>query len=284
MTPEIRSQLAALGAVLTPEMLGGTQAIYKALQPGLPPHAKVTRDQRYGPDERNRLDIFTRDDGSVTNAPVLVFVHGGGFVMGDKTTEGSPFYDNIGGFAVDEGWVGVTITYRLAPAHKWPSGGEDVARAIDWLRENIAQYGGDPERIFVMGQSAGAVHVADYVARFSPKVAGALLISGIYDTEHTSHGQFHVAYYGEDPFAYPPTATMPGLLITKTPLLLAVSEFDPEDFQAQAAAFATRYATGHRRFPPLHWLAGHNHLSPVLEIGAPDSTLERHIRDFIATV
>lgn len=284
MTPEIRTQLAALGAVLTPEMLGGTQAIYTALQPGLPPHAKVTRDLRYGPDERNRLDIFTRDDGSVTNAPVLVFVHGGGFVMGDKTSPGSPFYDNIGGFAVDEGWVGVTITYRLAPTHKWPSGGEDVGRAIDWLRENIAQYGGDPERIFVMGQSAGAVHVADYVARFSPRVAGALLISGIYDTVNTSHGQFHVAYYGDDPFTYPPTASVTGLLTTTTPLMLAVSEFDPVDFHNQAAAFAQRYTIAHKRFPRLHWLAGHNHLSPVLEIGAPDSTLEHHIKDFIATV
>ncbi len=281
MTPEIRKKLAGFGAELTPGMLGGTQEIFRALQPGLPTHAKVTRDLRYGPDERNRLDIFSRDDG-IANAPVLVFVHGGGFVMGDKTTEGSPFYDNIGSFAVDSGWVGVTITYRLAPAHKWPSGGEDVGMAVDWLRENIAAYGGDPDRIFVMGQSAGAVHVADYVARFSPKIAGALLISGIYDVASATPNEFQKAYYGDDPFVLPPTSTMAALTVTKTPLLVAVSEYDPADFQLQAADFAARFTATHKAFPRLHWLHGHNHLSPVLEIGAPESDLERHIRDFIA--
>ena len=283
MTPEIRTQLAGFGAELTPGMLGGTQEIYKALQPGLPPHAKVTRDIQYGADARNRLDIFAHDDGH-EGAPVLVFVHGGGFVMGDKTTEGSPFYDNIGGFAVDAGYVGVTMTYRLAPGHRWPAGGEDVAAAVAWLRENIAQYGGDPERIFVMGQSAGAVHVAEYVARFSPTIAGALLISGIYDVTLAQPSDFHKAYYGEDQAGYAMTESMTALINTKTPVLLAVSEYDPEDFQLQAATFTQRYAVAHKRFPRLHWLHGHNHLSPVLEIGVPDSDLERAIIDFIGAV
>lgn len=282
MTPEIREKLRAYGTELTPDMMGGTQEIYRALQPGLPGGAKVTRDHRYGPDERHRLDVFTKD--GLSGAPVLVFVHGGGFVMGDKTSEGSPFYDNIGGFAVDEGYVGVTITYRLAPAVKWPAGGEDVASAVDWLRENVAQFGGDPERIFVMGQSAGAVHVADYVARLSPRIAGALLISGLYDVAAAGPSPFHAAYYGEDEFAWPQTATMAGLITTKTPILMAVSEFDPVDFQQQAARFADRYAATNKAFPRLHWLAGHNHLSPVLEIGTPDSDLEHHIMNFIATV
>jgi len=282
MTPEIRKQLAAFGTELTPDMMGGTQGLYRALQPGLPADAVVTRDHRYGPDERNRLDIFAKE--GLSGAPVLVFVHGGGFVMGDKTTEGSPFYDNIGGFAVDEDYVGVTMTYRLAPAHCWPSGGEDVARAVEWLRENVIQFGGDPERIFVMGQSAGAVHVADYVARFSPTIAGALLISGIYDLAEAEPNQFQQAYYGQDPHGWGPASTAAGLLITKTPLMLTVSEFDPVDFQQQAASIAARYASTNKAFPRLHWLAGHNHLSPVLEIGTPDSDLEHHIMNFIATV
>jgi len=282
MTPDIRKQLAAYGTELTPGMMGGTQEIYRALQPGLPGGARVTRDHRYGADERHRLDIFSKD--GLSGAPVLMFVHGGGFVMGDKTTEGSPFYDNIGGFAVDEGFVGVTMTYRLAPGHRWPSGGEDVASAVDWLRENVAQFGGDPERIFVMGQSAGAVHVADYVARLSPSIAGALLISGIYDLATAEPNQFQQAYYGDDPFAWPPASTIAGLITTSTPILMSVSEFDPIDFQRQAASFAERYAVTNKAFPRLHWLAGHNHLSPVLEIGTPDSDLEHHIMNFIATV
>jgi triacylglycerol lipase len=280
MTPEIRAKLAAFGAELTPGMVGGTQEIYRALQSGLPTDAQVTRDHRYGPDERNRLDIFTKD--GLSGAPVLVFVHGGGFVMGDKTTEGSPFYDNIGAFAVDENWVGVTMTYRLAPANRWPAGGEDIGRAVDWLRENVTQFGGDPERIFVMGQSAGAVHVADYVAHFSPKIAGALLVSGIYNVTEAEPNDFQKAYYGDDPFAWGPMGSMTGLLTTKTPVLMTVSEYDPRDFQLQAASFASRYTIAHGAFPRLHWLAGHNHLSTVLEIGAPGSDLEHLVMDFIA--
>lgn len=283
MTPEIREKLRAFGTELTPGMLGGTQELYRALQPGLPSHAVVTRDLFYGPHARNRLDVFTRDDG-LTNAPVLVFVHGGGFVMGDKTTEGSPFYDNIGAFAVDSGYVGVTITYRLAPEVSWPAGGEDVALAVDWLRENIAQYGGNPDRIVVMGQSAGAVHVADYVARLSPKVAGAIMCSGIYNVASAEVNQFQKAYYGEDPAGYGQASSVAGLIQSKTPMLMTVCEFDPVDFQRQAADFVSRYTTARNAFPRLHWLHGHNHLSPVLEIGAPDSDLERYITEFIAAL
>lgn len=280
MKPEMRATIRDFGAELTPGMLGGTQELFRALQPGLPTGAKVTRDHSYGPDERHRLDIFTRD--GLKGAPVLLFVHGGGFVMGDKTTEGSPFYDNIGGFAVNSGIVGVTMTYRLAPGHTWPAGGEDVASAVAWLRDNIAGYGGDPERIFVMGQSAGAVHVAEAVVRFSPRIAGALLISGIYDVASATPNQFQQAYHGADAAAYPATSTMDGLVKTAVPLLVAVSEFDPHDFQTQAATLAAKYAAAHQAFPRLHWLAGHNHLSPVLEIGTAGSDLERHIMDFIA--
>lgn len=282
MTPEIRAKIRDFGAELTPGMMGGTQAIFGAMQPGLPADAHVTRDQSYGPDERHRLDIFTRD--GLKSAPVLLFVHGGGFVMGDKTSAGSPFYDNIGAFAAGRDMVGVTMTYRLAPGHMWPAGGEDVASAIAWLRDNIEKHGGDPERIFVMGQSAGAVHVAEAVARFSPRIAGALLISGIYDVASAPSNQFQQAYYGADPATYPDRSTIDGLVGTDIPLLLAVSEYDPPEFQEQAAAFAARFAATHKAFPRLHWLAGHNHLSPVLEIGTAGSSLERHITDFVAAV
>src|SRR6185437_250510 len=88
--------------------------------------------------------------------PVLVFIHGGGFNRGAKSTPGSPFYDNIGLWAVDHGLVGVTINYRLAPQYQWPSGIEDLTLVVAWLKGHIAQYGGDPDKIFLWGHSAGA--------------------------------------------------------------------------------------------------------------------------------
>ena len=158
MTPDLRAKLEALGRDLTPDMLGGTNKLFAEMSAGVDPATKVTRDLAYGPDPRNRLDLFVRE--GTANAPVLVFVHGGGFVMGDKHTEGSPFYSNVGEFAARMGWLGVPMTYRLAPAHKFPSGPEDLAAAVGWLRDNVAQYGGDPDKIVLSGQSAGAAHVA----------------------------------------------------------------------------------------------------------------------------
>ena len=96
--------------------------------------------------------------------PVLVFIHGGGFSRGAKHTAGSPFYDNVGLWAVDHGLIGVTINYRLAPQYPWPSGIEDLTQVVVWLKAHIAEYGGDPGKIFLWGHSAGAAHVADYVA------------------------------------------------------------------------------------------------------------------------
>jgi triacylglycerol lipase len=249
---------------------------------------QIQRDFAYGPDERHRLDLFRQ--GKTDKAPVLVFVHGGGFVMGDKRSAGTPFYDNIGDFAARSGMVGVTITYRLAPANQWPAGPEDLSRLIAWLRENIADHGGDPERIFLIGQSAGAVHVAGYVAhkRFhqpdGPAIAGALMISCIFDVATSHVNQFHQAYYGTDESAYAACSTTQGLIESDVPWLCSVSEFDAIDFHKQAAAFVAAYTAVHARYPRMLYLAGHNHLSPVLSIGSPDSQLEREIIDFIVAV
>ena len=162
MTPEIRERLEGLGREITPDMLMGTTALFSFMAKGSDPEVTVERDLKYGEHERHRLDVHVR--AGLSGAPVLVFVHGGGFVMGDKRSEETPFYDNIGTFAAQQGFVGVTVTYRLAPANKFPAGPEDLAQVVRWLKDNVARYGGDPGRIVLSGQSAGAAHVAGYVA------------------------------------------------------------------------------------------------------------------------
>jgi hypothetical protein len=74
---------------------------------------KVERDIRYGPAERNLLDVFTPETDSSAQ-PVLIFIHGGAFAAGDKHSTGGPFYDNIALWAARHGFIGVTMTYRLA--------------------------------------------------------------------------------------------------------------------------------------------------------------------------
>jgi triacylglycerol lipase len=288
MTPELRATLESLGPDLTPEMLGGTTHLFAAMAKGSDPQVEVTRDLEYGEHERHRLDLFRKLD--TQGAPVLVFVHGGGFVMGDKRSAETPFYDNIGTFAALHGFVGVTITYRLAPAHQFPAGVEDLAAVVRWLRANVARYGGDPDRIVLSGQSAGAAHVAGYVAHKAHHavpgggIAGAILMSGIYDTLSCTPNQFHLAYYGDDPKGWGPASCMAGLINSEIPLMLTVSEFDPEDFQRQAAQFVGAWGVAHAGYPEMHYLAGHNHLSPAQSIGSEVKSIERMVAGFVRRV
>lgn len=288
MTPDLREKLESLGPALTPAMLGGTTQLFAAMAKGSDPEVEVTRDLEYGEDPRHRLDVFRKAD--TQGAPVLVFVHGGGFVMGDKRSAETPFYDNIGTFAALQGFVGVTITYRLAPAHQFPAGPEDIAAVVRWLKANIAQYGGDPDKIVLSGQSAGAAHVAAYVAHRAHHategggIAGAILMSGIYDTLSCTPNEFHLAYYGDDPKGWGPASCMAGLLNTEVPLMLTVSEFDPEDFQRQAAQFVGAWGVAHAGYPEMHYLAGHNHLSPAQSIGTEIKSVERMVAGFVRRV
>ena len=84
-------------------------------------------------------------------APVMVYVHGGAWVMGDKREQGRPMMFEL----VARGWVGVTVNYRLSPKATWPAHVVDLKRAVAWVKANIADYGGDPDFVVLSGGSAG---------------------------------------------------------------------------------------------------------------------------------
>ena len=285
MTPETREALIALGNNLNPDMIQGTIRLMAGMSRGMAAATRVTRDIAYGPDPRNRLDLFTRE--GLSGAPVFVFVHGGGFVGGDKHNEGSPFYSNMGDFAARHGMVGVTITYRLAPQHRFPAGLDDLALAVDWVRANVAAHGGDPARIVLCGQSAGATHVAGYLAHrraHSEGIAGGVLMSGIFDTLTAQPNAMAEAYYGEDRRGWGPASCMAGLLATPVPLQFSVAEFDPDDFQQQAAQVVTQWQQTKGRLPEMQYLSGHNHLTPALSIGSDSREVERMVAGFVRRV
>lgn len=101
--------------------------------------------------ERHILDIYTPNKKSATARPVVVFIHGGSWNSGSKN-----IYWFIGRRLAKQGVVAVIINYRLAPAVEVPAMANDCARAVQWTKQHIGDYGGDPNRIFVMGHSAGA--------------------------------------------------------------------------------------------------------------------------------
>jgi triacylglycerol lipase len=269
LPPETQAAIRAIGPTMGAEGVTRTAEALAALQP--PPAVEPLRDLRYGPDPRQRLDVFSPGAGS---RAVLVFVHGGGFVGGDKTRPGSFYYDNIGQWAARSGLVGVNITYRLAPQHTFPAVVEDIAAALAWVRANIAAHGGDPARIVLMGQSAGAAHVGDYLAAHaaSPGVASAVLVSGVHDVASYPASPTTGAYYGTDPIKLAQRSAIPGLTRLTIPLFLASADLEPRAFQDQVARLNAALCLAGRCPPYLH-MAGHNHFSTVFAIGTADQEL-----------
>jgi acetyl esterase/lipase len=104
---------------------------------------------------RHRLDIYRSKVAPSLGAPVMVYVHGGAWVMGDKREQGKPMMYEL----VARGWVCVAINYRLSPQATWPAHIVDVKKALAWVKEHIADYGGDPAFVAVSGGSAGG-HLA----------------------------------------------------------------------------------------------------------------------------
>jgi acetyl esterase/lipase len=100
---------------------------------------------------RAHLDIYRPRNRDLSGAPVLIQIHGGGWTIGTKEQQGLLLMNRM----AQQGWVCVAANYRLAPKHRFPTQIVDVKRAIAWVHENIADYGGDPSYVVITGGSAG---------------------------------------------------------------------------------------------------------------------------------
>jgi acetyl esterase/lipase len=286
MPEDLAWKLLELGRVIDPPR---TAALYAPLQEKEPYQGvRIERDVKYGPADRHLLDVFM-PEASSTPRPVLIFIHGGAFVGGNKRTPGSPFYDNIMLWAVKSGFVGVNATYRLAPQSPWPAAAEDLASVVRLVHDKIGERGGDPARIYLMGQSAGAVHVANYVSHpefhkvIGGGLAGAVMVSGIYDLTASPLGDPEIAYFGADPSRYAERSSVQGLLATKIPLMISAAELDPPRFVEQFELL--KQATCKRPSGCAHsfMLPQHSHMSEVYAINTADTRLTDKILDFVKT-
>ena len=246
----------------------------------------VARNLSYGAHERHVLDVHThKSRSSDTLMPVIAYFHGGGFVRGDK--DGNR---NVADYFASLGLIGVNATYRLAPEAKWPDGANDMGAAVAWIKANIADFGGDPNQIFVVGKSAAAAHAATYV--FRPDVlntgtaaaAGVIMVSGTYDADTSNPGENRIAYFGADLSRWPEISTIGNVSSVDTPVMLTISEFDNGRSQGAMAALVNEYAEKAGQLPRVVQLMNHNHYSPNPSIGTQDTQLSAAILQFVSSV
>jgi acetyl esterase/lipase len=124
-------------------------------------YVEKTSTVQYGPHPKvNFADIWRRADlPRDGKAPVLLQVPGGAWAIGMRKPQGYPLLS----YMADRGWVCVSIDYRVSPRHTWPDHIVDVKRALAWIKENIAEYGGDPNFVAITGGSAGG-HLSSLAA------------------------------------------------------------------------------------------------------------------------
>jgi acetyl esterase/lipase len=282
MLTTLKRRIAELGPHFDQAVLQQTFALYRPLLPQPPENLTMQLDVPYAPQERQRLDLYA--PAKAAGLPILVYVPGGGFVGGDKRSE-DDFYANIGYEFARRGFLVLIMNYRLAPLHPWPAGGEDVGHTVAWAREHAVAFGGDPDRIAVFGQSAGATHVLTWL--FDPSLNGtkpvsaAILASGTYRIAGDRIPPNVIAYFGSDPSLYKARSPITHVRRTKVSLLLTVSEFDPPFLASPTFELAAKITSENGRPPQLCWLAGHNHVSNVLSIGTADNMAANLLADFL---
>lgn len=158
-----RPRVPLLTVTLAALLLEGCAPVYwvgaRLLYNTAPAPPRVELDVPYDPaapdDPKRRLDLYLP---AVRDFPLVVFVHGGGWAWGDRTQSfgGADVYRNIGRFLADHGIGTAVIGYRLVWPLEWQAQVGDVARAVAWVQSHAAEKGGRPDRVFLMGHSAGA--------------------------------------------------------------------------------------------------------------------------------
>ena len=288
---EDRRRMLEIGPRWATDITGHRKMVIDAYTPMLAARSRenieAIREVPYGPHDRHRLDIYRRPGWS--GAPVVVFVHGGAFIRGDKDSN-AEVYSNVTRYFARHGCVGVNIEYRLAPEAAYPGGAEDVGRAIAWVRANIAAHGGDPARIILFGHSAGGSHAGAYACDPAVRPAGGHGLAGLILVSSrlradvlpgNPNAKAVRAYYGEDASLYEARSVNTHAEALDMPVFLAAGEFENTYLDAYTAELAFKLGMARGRMPRFMHLRGHNHTSIVAHLDSGEETLGPALLDFV---
>ncbi|RTQ36462.1 alpha/beta hydrolase [Variovorax gossypii] len=221
-----------------------------------PAGVRVLADQPYGPDPRQRMDVYLPPNPQ-QGAPVLVMVHGGAWMFGDKAAA-SVVSQKVEHWVRGQGFILVSVSYRFVPQVDVLQQAQDVARAVATAQASAPSWGGDAGRFVLMGHSAGAHLVALLSASPSiarqqaarPWLGTVALDSAALDTAalmQRRHMPFYDRVFGSDPAFWRSVSPTDTLAPGAPPMLLVCSTQRRDGSCTQARQFETRItATGGR--------------------------------------
>lgn len=246
--------------------------------------------------DANLLSLDIHAPRIATKAPVVVYVHGGYWKAGDKSQTGS-----LPAFFCGRGFVFVSINYRLAPAVKHPVIVQDVARAVAWVHDHIADKGGDPEQVFLVGHSAGAHLVAllgtdakrlgeqgkplSILRAVIPLDSAAMDIRDVAADIRRADSPYRAAF-GDDPAAWSDASPLVHAQTAKSPPFQVVVAYGPaiEHKKAGVADFATALRKNGTRAEIVDVSSFREHQSLMTQFGASDDPVSLAVLEFIESV
>jgi len=208
----------------------------------MPRHIAFTASIAYAEGARHTLDVCRpKAAAAAAAAPVVVFFYGGGWRSGSKT-----LYRYVAKALARRGYVAVLPDYRVYPPAHYPDFLHDGAQAVRWVKDNVQEFGGDPQKIFLMGHSAGA-HIAAMLAvdptwlhevGLNPgrDIAGLIGISGPYDFLPLKDEILQIIFGGNRPQTQPIYHVAPGA----PPALLLTGDKDNVVDAGNSTRFAER--------------------------------------------
>ncbi len=243
-----------------------------AASAGVEAHKGIAyRDGKEEDSAKHKLDVYSPKEKA--NAPVLFFIHGGSWKSGDRA-----LYGPLGNRYGRAGFVTVVPSYRLAPKHPHPAQIDDVAAAFAWTVRHIAEYGGDTNRIYVAGHSAGG-HLAALLSlderqlapyQLSPKaIRGVLALSGVYNLA-TSESQDSV--FGSDREVRRAASPLFHVTSGAPPFLVTYCQWDYFSLPAQAREFHHALQQAGVK-ADLTYIPRENHISEMLNVSREDDPL-----------
>lgn len=263
-----------------------TKALYVPLLAQAPKAGvDIIDNLAYGDHPRQILDVY-RPTGA-HRAPVVLFVHGGAFIRGAKNIN-AEMYGNVLTWFARQGYIGINVEYRLAQDAPYPGGAADVAQACEWVARHVHEFDGDPDRICLIGHSAGGTHVAtlacDPLYGSAPlNVQGVVLISARLKADILAVNPNAAgvrAYFGNDPSHYESGSPLTHAARARVPVLVVNAEYENPLLDIYGLEFALALGKASASAPLHIALPDHNHVSIMAHFNTPEQWLGEQVLAF----